>query len=475
MRKRNGLFSGFGKVFSFTFRHQTEGKGFRFATYIVPFILCGLVVLIMGLVSFNNVKKNEQEQVNIEKLYVFDETPYNEFNGMVSFAIRETDLKDVEFKSISNTKVEDFMKENKDALAEDMSWGILSLSVEKHKAEFGEETTEDQDILMVRLTLPEGSEVNKSTRDKILSLGTIAAKSATASASQVTAEQYVILSGSHMCQIIEAGKKEDNFVLMMVRYIGPFVFTIVMYAMLLMYCMGMGKNLVVEKSSKLMEMLLTSISPVALVAGKVVAIICVALLQFAVWIASIVLGFVIGNVVAQAIDPTFSNPIGKLIDLLMEYGHISFTPFQIVLALLTLVFGFAVYCVFAAVIASTCAKAEEVAQKQGILNLLIIAGYFPAIFVAVRELNNSGNHTMLYVADLVPFSAAFRLPVDVLLGSISNGIALLSLGIMMILTVVLSILAGKVYKAQVFLAGNSIVSNAKRALFGKKKAKESKE
>ena len=82
---------------------------------------------------------------------------------------------------------------------------------------------------------------------------------------------------------------------------------------------------------------------------------------------------------------------------------------------------------------------------------------------------------MLYVADLVPFSAAFRLPVDVLLGSISNGIALLSLGIMMILTVVLSILAGKVYKAQVFLAGNSIVSNAKRALFGKKKAKESKE
>ena len=29
-------------------------------------------------------------------------------------------------------------------------------------------------------------------------------------------------------------------------------------------------------------------------------------------------------------------------------------------------------------------------------------------------------------------------------------------------------------KAQVFLSGNSIVSNAKRALFGKKKAKETK-
>ena len=472
MRKRNGLFSGFGKVFSFTFRHQAEGKGFRFATYVVPFLLCGLVVLIMGLIAYSDVKKNEQEPVNIEKLYVFDETPYNEFNGMVGFAIRETELKDVEFKSISNKKVEDFMKENKDTLAEEKGWGILSLSIEKHEANFSEETTEDRDVFKVRLTLPEGSEVNGPTRDKVLELGTIAAKSASASASQVTAEQYIVLSGSHLSQVIEAGKKEDNFVLMLVRYIGPFVFTIVMYAMLLMYCMGMGKNLVVEKSSKLMEMLLTSISPVALVAGKVLAIICVALLQFAIWIGSIVVGLVIGNIVAKGIDPTFTNPITKLIDLLMDYGHVSFTPTQIILALLTLVFGFAVYCVFAAVIASTCAKAEEVAQKQGILNLLIIAGYFLAIFVAVGELNNSGDHTMLLVADIVPFSAAFRLPVDVLLGSVSNGIALLSLGIMMVLTVVLSILAGKVYKAQVFLAGNSIVSKAKSALFGKKKEKQ---
>ncbi|MBR5659690.1 MAG: ABC transporter permease [Lachnospiraceae bacterium] len=474
MRKRNGLFSGFGKVFSFTFRHQTEGKGFRFATYIVPFLLCGLVVLIMSLVAYSNAKKNDQEPVNIQKLYVLDETPYNEFNGMVSFAIRETELKDVEFKSISNITVDDFMKENKGTLSEENGWGILSLSIETKHANFADDTLEDHDVLMVRLTLPEGSEVNKSTRGKILNLGTIAAKSATASASKITAEQYVVLSGSHMSQIIEAGKKEDNVILMLVRYVGPFVFTIVMYAMLLMYCMGMGKNLVVEKSSKLMEMLLTSISPVALVAGKVLAIICVALLQFAVWIASIVIGVFIGNIVAQGIDPTFSNPVTKLIDLLMEYGHVSFTPFQVILALLSLVFCFAVYCVFAAVIASTCAKAEEVAQKQGVLNIFIIAGYLLAIATSVSSLNSSEVSTMLLVTDIIPFSAAFRLPVDVLLGTIPNWIALLSLGLAMALTVVFAILAGKVYKAQVFLSGNSIVSNAKRALFGKKKAKETK-
>ncbi len=474
MRKRNGLFSGFGKVFSFTFRHQAEGKGFRFATYIVPFLLCGLVVLIMGLVAFNRVKKNDQEPVNIDKLYVFDETPYNEFNGMVSFSIRETDLKDVEFKSISNMKVEDFLKENKATLSEESGWGILSLSIETKHADFSDETIEDHDVLMVRLTLPEGSEVNKSTRNKLLNLGTIAAKSATASASKITAEQYVILSGSHVSQVIEAGEKEDNMILALVRYVGPFIFTIVMYAMLLMYCMGMGKNLVVEKSSKLMEMLLTSISPVALVAGKVLAIICVALLQFAVWIASIVVGVIIGNIVAQGIDPTFTNPITILIDLLMDYGHVSFTPFQIVLSLLTLVFGFSVYCVFAAVIASTCAKAEEVSQKQGILTIFIMIGYALAIITAIGSIEASGVSPLLLVTDLVPFSAAFRLPIDVLLGTIPNWIALLSLGISIVLTVVLSILAGKVYKAQVFLSGNSIVSNAKRALLGKKREKEAK-
>lgn len=472
MRKRNGTFSGFGKVFSFTFRHQAEGKGFMFATYVVPFLLMGLVVLILSLVAVNNVKKASQDPVNIEKIYVIDETDYFTFGGMVGYTLPNTELKDVDYKTISNITTDAFLKENKDTLANESGWGILSLSKEIKHAEFGEEDPKDREVLVVRLTLPSGSEVNSKTRDRVLELGTAAAKGVSATASEVSTEQYMILSGSHMSQIIDAGKKEDNLLLTMVRYIGPFLFTILMYTMLLLYCMGMGKNLVVEKSSKLMEMLLTSISPVALVAGKVVAIICVALLQFALWIASIVGGFIIGNIVAKVIDPSFHNPINTLIDLLLEYGNVSFTPVQVILALLGLIFGFASFCVLAAVIASTCAKAEEVAQKQGLLNLIIIAGYMLAIFAALGEVTGEGDNKMMIVADMIPFSAAFRLPVDVLLGSISNGFAALSVGIMIILTVVFSILAGKVYKAQVFLAGNSIVANAKRALFGKKKSKE---
>ncbi|MBR5348442.1 MAG: ABC transporter permease [Lachnospiraceae bacterium] len=472
MHKRNGTFSGFGKVFCFTFRHQAEGKGFKFATFVVPFLLMSLVVLIMSIIAFNNVKKTKEEPVNLDKLYVIDETDYDMFGSIVGYSISSTDLKDVAYKSIANMTTDAYLKENKDSLAEENGWGILSLSKEIKHAEFGDDNTEDREVLVVRLTLPKDSEVNSSTKDKVLELGSVAAKGVSATASEITTEQYMILSGSHVSQIIEAGKKEDNMILTLVRYIGPFLFTILMYTMLLLYCMGMGKNLVVEKSSKLMEMLLTSISPVALVAGKVAAIICVALLQFALWISSVVLGLVVGNVVAKMIDPSFVNPINQLIDLLMDYGNISFTPVQVILALLALIFGFASYCVMAAVIASTCAKAEEVAQKQGLLNLIIIAGYAFAIMVALGEVSKEGsNYTMMIVADLIPFSAAFRLPVDVLIGSVSNGIAALSVGIMMILTVVFSILAGKVYKAQVFLSGNSIVSNAKRALF-KKKSKE---
>lgn len=472
MRKRNGTFSGFGKVFSFTFRHQTEGKGFKFATFVVPFILCGLVVMILALVAYNNVQKNNAQPVNIQKIYVVDETPYGAFNGLVGFSIKETDLKDVEYKAVSNVTTDEFLKDNKETLTNETGWGILSLSQEKKNAEFGEENTEAHDVFMVRLTLPSGSEVNKSTRNKILELGTVAAQGTSATASMVTSEQYTILAGNHSAQIVEAGKKEENFILVMVRYIAPFIFTILMYSMLLIYCMGMGKNLVVEKSSKLMETLLTSISPVALVAGKVAAIICVALMQFALWIGSVFAGFFIGNIVAKSIDASFTNPIGKLIDLLVEYGHISFTPTQILLALLALVFGFSFYCLLAAVIASTCAKAEEVAQKQGILNLFIIGGYMLAIMAAMNELNSDGPNKMLIIADMVPIAAAFRLPVDVLLGSISNMVALLSIFIMAVLCVALAIVAGKVYKAQVFLAGNSIVANAKRALFSKKKSKE---
>ena len=54
-----------------------------------------------------------------------------------------------------------------------------------------------------------------------------------------------------------------------------------------------------------MEFLLTSIRPYGLIAGKIVALVGMALIQLFVWVACAVGGYIVGGIVAEQINPDY--------------------------------------------------------------------------------------------------------------------------------------------------------------------------
>ena len=78
----------------------------------------------------------------------------------------------------------------------------------------------------------------------------------------------------------------------------PFVSLMLLYFLVLLYGQGTAASVLLEKTSKLMDLFLVSVEPTAMVLGKVLATALAGLLQLAVWILSLMGGFAAGGALA---------------------------------------------------------------------------------------------------------------------------------------------------------------------------------
>ena len=79
----------------------------------------------------------------------------------------------------------------------------------------------------------------------------------------------------------------------------PFASLMLLYFLVLLYGQSTAANVILEKTSKLMDLFLVSVEPGAMVLGKVLATALAGLLQLAVWAAGLAGGFAIGGAVVR--------------------------------------------------------------------------------------------------------------------------------------------------------------------------------
>ena len=81
-------------------------------------------------------------------------------------------------------------------------------------------------------------------------------------------------------KVTEKGEKEDKSV---VGFLIPFLFTMLLYMTLLLYGVAVMRSVLEEKTSRVFEVLLSSVKPIELMTGKIVGVAAVGLTQFAIW------------------------------------------------------------------------------------------------------------------------------------------------------------------------------------------------
>jgi ABC-2 type transport system permease protein len=205
-----------------------------------------------------------------------------------------------------------------------------------------------------------------------------------------------------------------------------FVAVLLLYGQLFGYGVWVATGVIEEKSSRVVEILLSAIRARQLMAGKIAGIGALGLLQ---------LIFIAGFAVTLAtVTGAIDVPANMLSAAALTIGWF--------------VLGFAFYAVMFAVAGALVSRMEELQNAIVPINLLVFASFF----ISLGALQDPDS-MIATAASLLPISSALTMPVRIVLGSASPWEIAASLAIVVGSTALLIPLAGRVYAGAVLRTG----------------------
>ncbi len=216
-------------------------------------------------------------------------------------------------------------------------------------------------------------------------------------------------------------------------------FVVLIFITLVIYGMWVAAGVATEKSSRVMELLVSAASAEQLLAGKVVGLGAAGLTQYLAILLPAGLILVVQEVLAAAI---LGPAAGETVSLA------GLTPGLLVAFLAYFVLGFAFYAVIYAAAGSLVSRQEDLQVVALPLSLLSMAGYLIAI-VSIP----GGFDALARIASFVPFWSPFVMLARIMVSRVEPWELALSLGILAGSVVAAAAVAVRVYRAGVLLYG----------------------
>jgi ABC-2 type transport system permease protein len=213
-----------------------------------------------------------------------------------------------------------------------------------------------------------------------------------------------------------------------------FAFMMLFFFSLFTSAQGVATEVTQEKSSRVMEILITSVSTQAQMFGKVIGIMIVSVVQLIIFIAVACANLLIPGTIEQ-----------------LQAFNIDFTqvnPMLIVVGLAFYIFGYLVYAMLYAAVGSIVSRTEELPQACAPLSVISIVGFYIASFnLAVPD------SLLMQVCSYIPIFSPFTILIRYGVGNAPLWEVGISLAIVIVTSLLLSWLAAKIYRIGVMMYG----------------------
>ena len=200
-----------------------------------------------------------------------------------------------------------------------------------------------------------------------------------------------------------------------------------------------SSSITTEKTSKIIETLVTSTSPKTIVLGKTLGIGIVGLLQMIL---------LVGTALISA--KTFLEP-GTL-DSIIDVSKI--TPYLGIITIIYFIFGYFEYALLYALTGSTVSKPEDIQSANGPVAILAVIGFYLSYFTMMNpasELN--------VFASMFPISSPFCMPFRVMMGLAKPTYVIISIVILLITGIIIAKIAIKIYSNAILNYGTKMSFN----------------
>jgi ABC-type Na+ efflux pump permease subunit len=423
-------FRGWTSVYAFTFRQSTKGLGFKLVTALVTLIILGAFIVINVIVA--KPDKEGLETSPVKKVYVLDNS-----------GLQPTDYKTMLPKEFQHIEFETLIgKSSKEVvkMAEANSYESLAAII-----------AVKEDGYELKAIIPENSKLKEKHAKALVNSMAPAFETSKLMHAGLSADQLAKVLKPAVVSFAEVGENTSE-IAKAIKVAAPMVFSLMLYFMLLLYGQNVSKSVSTEKTSKLMETLLTSVHPYALITGKVLAVTSMGLLQFVSWIIAAVVGLYGGNAVAHAFYPQYENSAITIVNFLKDnIGETAMTLPAVILAVIFFCVGFLFYSVLAALAGSMVSKPEDVASTQAVFQFPIIISWLATYFAPML-----GKEGLVRVSRYIPFTAPFTVPADLITGTIGLFEGVITLALMLIFSLLAIILSARIYKGLVLYNGQKL-------------------
>ncbi|MFV0343476.1 MAG: ABC transporter permease [Anaerocolumna sp.] len=430
-------FRGWGTVFSFTFKQTIDAIGFKIGTALVSLILIAFIVVI-NIVAANEGEKDGDKEVTlspIETVYVQDnsgimETAYKEYIAASSPEV----FGHIQFENVGEGSRNDII--------------VKAAGTSNAIAVFIEIKDAGYEIEAV---IPAESKVTTKEAKSLLDQMTTAFETNKLLQSGISPEQLSMALNPVVTSHSIIGESSNELVYV-IKLIAPMIFSLLLYIMLILYGQIISKSVSAEKTSKLMETLLTAIHPYALITGKILGVVASALLQFGIWVVALLIGLYGGNAISQQLFPGYENSIVVIINFFQDnFSETALSIPSFIVAMIVMLVGFLFYCVIAGLAGCLVSKPEEVASTQAIFQIPIVISF---LITYLAPLYNKDSITA--IARYVPFTAPFGVPTDLITGTIGIGEGIISLIILLVFSLIVTMLSARIYQGLVLYTGQKV-------------------
>ena len=211
-----------------------------------------------------------------------------------------------------------------------------------------------------------------------------------------------------------------------------YVFFLLMYMVIMLYGMNTARSIIEEKTSRVFEVLLATIKPEELLAGKILGVGAVGLTQITIWM-----------VAALALLST-----SMAASLLAGSGKAVVSPQQAIFFILYFIFGFLMYSSIAAALGAMTNSEQELQQ----LNLFLVMPLALCMLLLVSVVR-APDSALARIASLIPFCSPLLMNLRISLTQVPASEIILSFVLMSLTIVAILWVSSRIYRVGILMYG----------------------
>ncbi|MFQ8661369.1 MAG: ABC transporter permease [Clostridia bacterium] len=393
-------------VIGFTMKEMVKRKSFIISTIII------LILIVIGFNVPNIIKafKGNSSEAEKDKLLIVDtenifEGTLNSLNNMELGYEANTTNENISFEKIKE-KIEN--KEIDEAI-------IIEKNQENYKIRY---IIEDATMVQKIPTTLENAISSIYSNLQISKLG-------------LTEEQVKSITPNFEFSIeqTEEQKVSGNVFAMMLM-------SLVLFYAIYFCAYQVSSSITTEKTSKIMETLVTSTSPRTIVLGKTIGIGIVGLVQVCL---------IVGTAIISAKMCLDENLVNSVLDVS------KITPYLGIVTIIYFILGYFAYALLYALTGSTVSKPEDIQSANTPVALIAVIGFYLSYFTMMNPTSD-----LNVLASMLPISSPFCMPFRIMMGLANATDVLISIAILLITILIVAKVAIKIYSNAILNYGTKM-------------------